>query len=347
MSKAQKIKQFNPNGPGIKNDHFIGLPFEEKDAKVVLLPVPWDVTASFHDGTASAPLNILKASYQLDLYDPSVSNAWQMGIYMRPVNQHWMRQSESLRSKARIYIDMLEEGQLSREVPLMQELREEVNKACKSLKNWVYQESTGLMEEGKLVGIIGGDHSVSLGFMEAIAERHEEFGILQIDAHMDLRADYEGFDYSHASIMYNALKISNLSKIVQVGVRDFCDEEWQKVQSDKRVACITDRQIKTRLFEGSTFQQLCDEILVELPRQVYISFDIDGLDPKLCPNTGTPVPGGLDFQEVIYLIEALARSGKTIIGFDLCEVAGLGNDWDGNVAARLAYRLCNQMATCQ
>ena len=84
MTKEQKIKSFNPNGVALNNNAFIGLPFNEKDAKVVLLPVPWDVTVSYNDGTVTAPMNILKSSCQLDLYDEDVPDAWKMGLFMRP-----------------------------------------------------------------------------------------------------------------------------------------------------------------------------------------------------------------------------------------------------------------------
>ena len=98
------------------------------------------------------------------------------------------------------------------------------------------------------------------------------------------------------------------------------------------------------LFEGRTWDSICREMIQELPDKVYISFDIDGLDPKLCPNTGTPVPGGFSFQQAMYLIRKVVESGREIIGFDLCEVApGDEGDWDANVGARVLYRLNNFM----
>ena len=102
-----------------------------------------------------------------------------------------------------------------------------------------------------------------------------------------------------------------------------------------------------RQYEGESFKQVVDDIISHLPDNVYISFDIDGLDPKLCPNTGTPVPGGFEFNEVVFLLKQLAASGKKIIGFDLVEVAPGEDDWNGNVGARLLYKLCNLMAVSQ
>src|SRR5690606_13345614 len=120
------------------------------------------------------------------------------------------------------------------------------------------------------------------------------FGLLQIDAHADLREAYEGFKYSHASIMYNVLnEIPQVQKLVQVGIRDYGDDELTMIRTEKnRVVTFFDRDLKEAEYEGQTWKALCEQIVDELPQNVYISFDIDGLDPKLCPNTGTPVPGG-------------------------------------------------------
>lgn len=184
--------------------------------------------------------------------------------------------------------------------------------------------------------------------MHALAEKHAEYGILQIDAHADLRNAYEGFTYSHASIMFNALKLPQVKKLVQVGIRDLCQGEAELVdQSNGRITTFYDYKIKNKLYEGNSWQKQCKKIIAQLPQKVYISFDIDGLDPKLCPATGTPVPGGFEFEEAVYLIKTLVQSGREIIGFDLCEVAPGDSEWNGNVGARLLYKLCNWMAVSQ
>jgi agmatinase len=179
--------------------------------------------------------------------------------------------------------------------------------------------------------------------MKAIGEKYGEFGILQIDAHCDLREGYEGFVYSHASIMYNALKeVPQLTKLVQVGIRDFSDGENQYIsENSNRVRMYADSQIKQRQYEGETFRQIVDEIISQLPQQVYISFDIDGLDPKLCPNTGTPVQGGFETEQVFYIFKKLIQSGRQIVGFDLSEVSTSETGWDANVGARVLFKLCN------
>jgi agmatinase len=145
--------------------------------------------------------------------------------------------------------------------------------------------------------------------------------------------------------MFNTLKILQVKKIVQVGIRDWCEEEQYIIQfSNGRIKTFFDFQLKEQLFRSKGWASICSDIVQELPKHVYISFDIDGLDPKLCPNTGTPVPGGLEFEQVIFLLEMLARSGKKIIGFDLSEVSPGKDQWDGNVGARILYRICNFMA---
>jgi agmatinase len=348
MSKNEKIKNFDPNGVGLNNGHFIGLPFEEEEANIIFLPIPWDVTVSYAEGTASGAENILQASGQLDLFDPYVQDAWKAGIYMRPSDETWSNKSSELREKAKQYIDWLENGSDDQFLAEMMHIKEAINQASIALNQWVKTQTTNLLEAGKLVGLVGGEHSTPLGYLEALAEKYHSFGILQIDAHMDLRKAYEGFTHSHASIFYNALSISNIEKLVQVGIRDYCEEEVAFAKSQgERVSIFYDHEIKEMQFKQVAYDQICNDVVESLPDKVYISFDIDGLRPNLCPHTGTPVPGGLDFAEAIYLIKKVVDSGRTIIGFDLSEVAGIGHEWDGNVGARILYRMANLAAKSQ
>jgi len=188
-----------------------------------------------------------------------------------------------------------------------------------------------------------------------MGEKYPEFGILQIDAHCDLREAYESFTYSHASIMYNVLSevpavkklVPAVKKLVQVGIRDFCDEELNYVQkSNGRVVTFFDKVIKERQYEGETWRSIVDDIVSQLPQHVFISFDIDGLDPKLCPQTGTPVQGGFETEQIFYLFRKVKESGRQIIGFDLNEVGVSKNEWDENVGARVLYKLCNLLTSC-
>lgn len=343
---SSDLNNFDPNSVGLKSNNIFGLPFKEADAAVVLLPVPWEVTVSYRNGTSRGPENIFEASMQVDLYDPDVPNGWQKGFYMRPIDSNIKKKSDFLRQCAELIISHLIDGGVVAENQQLSEKLDKVNEGSFMLKNWVYEMTKTLLKNGKKVGLIGGDHSTPLGYLKALSEIHSEFGILQIDAHADLREAYEGFIYSHASIMYNVLKeIPEMKKLVQVGIRDYCDEELSIINDNpNRVKTYFDKQIKERQFEGETWKSICSEIINQLPEKVYISFDIDGLDPKLCPNTGTPVPGGFELDHIFYLFKILKASGKEIIGFDLNEVSTgeSGNDGiDSIVGARALYKMCN------
>ena len=337
------LSNFDPNGAGNPNNNVFGLPFSEDDARLVVLPVPWEVTVSFGSGTARSAEQIMKASLQVDLFDPDVADGWKQGFFLREADRKVLLKSDYLRKEAELYIDYISKGDAVENNQFMCKTLKEVNEGGYFLNSWVYQQTKYLLDKNKIVGVLGGDHSTPLGFMKAIAEKHGEFGILQIDAHCDLRESYEGFVYSHASIMYNALKeIPLLRKLVQVGVRDYSDSEQQFIQQNAdRVRTYFEKEIREREFEGESFRQIAQEIVQQLPDKVYISFDIDGLDPKLCPNTGTPVPGGFETEQVFYLFKQIIKAGKKIVGFDLSEVSTSENGWDANVGARVLFKLCN------
>lgn len=331
---------FDPNAPGNPDAGIYGLPFDTASAKLVIVPVPWEVTVSYSAGTAHGPAAILDASFQVDLYDEDYGNFWQAGIAMDDISRKIMKQSDALRKKACKVIDAIEKGEDPAASSKLSKVISEVNEGCENMVNWVKEKTGRWLDEGKAVALLGGDHSTPLGFIHALAERNESFAILQIDAHADLRDAFEGFTYSHASIMFNALKVSQVSKLVQVGIRDYCESEAQIMNEGGRVKAFTGRALDRMQIEGQNWKSICDKIVKELPEKVYISFDIDGLDPTLCPHTGTPVPGGLSYEQALYLLRSVVESGKKVIGFDLNEVAPGGDDWDGNVGARLLYRMC-------
>jgi len=341
MEINDKIAQFDPNGLGDTSGNIYGLPFNTDEARLVILPVPWEVTVSYQAGTASAPEAILEASLQVDLYDAFVKDAWKLGIAMKEVHLGILEKSNTFRQQAEHYIGQLSQGFNPEENTELLAIRNEINQAGRELNHWVKKESLSLLNQNKVVALLGGDHSTPLGLMQALAEKYPSFGILHIDAHADLREAYEGFEFSHASIMYNALKLPQINSLVQVGIRDYCEAENQMIQSDERISTFFDRDIKQSQFEGKNWSVICEKIIEALPEKVYLSFDIDGLDPKLCPNTGTPVPGGLELEQSVYLVEKLVNSGRRIIGFDLNEVAPGNDEWDANVGARLLYRLGN------
>lgn len=337
------LSQFNPNKVSNPNNNIFGLPFTEEDASLVLFPVPWEVTVSYNAGTARAAEHIFNAALQVDLFDAECNEAWKQGIYMYPIDRKILMKSDYLRKEAELYIDYISKGEILENNKFMCNGLKEINEGSRFLNNWVYEKTKCLLSNNKMVGLIGGDHSTPFGYIKALSEKYSSFGILQIDAHADLRKGYEDFKYSHASIMYNVLEeIPQVTRLMQIGVRDYCQEEYDYIMSTgERVYTYTDKTIKEKMYDGITWKAISEQIIEYLPQQVYISFDIDGLDPKLCPNTGTPVPGGFEIDQILYLFKKIRLAGKQIIGFDLVE-SGVGeNDWDSNVAARILWRMCN------
>ena len=339
------LSLFDPNSIGNPNHNIFGLPTNEEDARLIILPIPWEVTVSYNAGTARAADHILKASLQVDLFDPETKDAWKEGFFMRCPDKKILTKSDYLRKEAELYLNYISQGDIVSENRFMCKTLIDINEGGLFLNDWVYNQTKELLAKGKLVGLLGGDHSTPLGFFKAIAEQYPEFGILQIDAHMDMRKAYEGFNYSHASIMYNALEeIPQLKKLVQVGIRDYCEEELDYMLSTNgRVVSFFDKDIKERQFEGETWKQITDEIVEALPKNVFISFDIDGLNPKLCPHTGTPVQGGFEAEQIFYIFKKIAQSGRRIIAFDLNEVGVSHDEWDENVGARVLHKLCNTL----
>jgi agmatinase len=340
MSTEMVNALFDPDGVGIHNGNIFGFPVTEESADIVIIPVPWDVTASYKKGTSLGPSAILDASVQLDFFHPDLDHASQTKVFMTPISSEWKKLNDELCVHSASYIDFLEQGGDPEAAHDHKEILNTINKASHALTEHLKERALHLLKSNKLVGVLGGEHSVPLGLIQALNEKYDSFGILQIDAHADLREAYEGFDQSHASIMFNVLKTCpNMSKLVQVGIRDIAQSEVNRTKQ-ARVKTFFDWDLKREQFAGRTWRQLVEEIINELPEKVYISFDIDGLDPSLCPNTGTPVAGGLGFQEVSYLMTELVLQGKTIIGFDLNEVAPNNQDeWDANVGARILWQL--------
>ena len=336
------MSNFDPNGVGIANGNLFGFPVSEAEADIVIIPIPWDATASYGKGTSEGPKVILEASTQLDFYHPKLKDAWNTKVYLAPISQEWSKINSKFCIEAIEYISFLEEGGDINDSIDFQNTVNTINEAQVALKNNLKERSLELMNQGKIVGVLGGEHSVPLGLLEAIDSLGKPYGILQIDAHADLRNAYEGFVQSHASIMYNALQnCKNLTKLVQVGIRDVAQSEVDLITSSNgRISTYFDWDLKEGQFNGVTWNSQVDKIVSELPDLVYISFDIDGLSPELCPNTGTPVVGGFKLEEINYLLFKVAESGKRIVGFDLNEVSpGKEGDWDANVGARAIWNI--------
>ena len=330
---------FDPDAAAQPDSGIFGLPTKKQDAKIILIPVPFDGTTSYGRGTQYGPEAVFNASAQVDLYDRRFGRVYEKGIFMVEIPEVIHEWSEKV---AELSDPIIDAGGATAEDS--KELAEIESYGVK-INAYVEAESKKVLRDGKIPGVIGGEHSVPFGNIKACAEKHESIGILHIDAHMDLRDAFEGFRWSHASIMHNVMsKIPGVTKLVQVGIRDFGEGELKFAESQgQRVKVYFDDSLAERLLEGEKWSSVCREIIADLPEKVYVSFDIDGLDPSMCPHTGTPVPGGLSFHQVGLLLEALKKSGKTVVGFDLVEVAPEphhGMEYDANVGSRILYKLC-------
>ncbi len=338
---------FDPNGIALNNGAFLGLPYSPEESDVVILCAPWDVTVSYREGTRFGPDQVMKASAQLDLTSPLSSDAWKLKVAKVSYNPETMIFGEKLREKACTLIEFYSNGGDLAASPKMQAILDEVNHGNARFHSLIQEEASQWLARGKKVVLLGGDHSTPYGMMAACAAnlgKGESFDVLHIDAHADLRNAYEGFTHSHASIMFNALKDFPISNLVQVGIRDLCPEEKQLIESDDRIHCFYDWDLSAAQLRGTPWSEQVKNILSKLGKNVYLSFDIDGLDPQFCPNTGTPVPGGLSYAQWYFLFSELLKSGKKLIGADLVEVSNGSRDgeseWDANVGARILFQLC-------
>ncbi|HVC09673.1 MAG TPA: agmatinase family protein [Elusimicrobiota bacterium] len=331
---------FDPNSASTPESGVFGLPYIEKDAALVCVPVPWEATVSYGGGTAKAPAAVLRASRQVDLFDGDVEKPYAAGLFWRREDPKIRAINARARAAARKIIAAGgAEGKKSLQKPaaLVNALGAELNARVK-------KSVADILDAGKIPAVLGGDHAVPYGAFAAAAQKHGNFGLLHFDAHHDMRKDYEGFRWSHASIMRNALDgIPAISRIVQVGIRDFCEEEADYAEMlGPRAAVFYEEAVRRRMFAGEPWDEIARDIVSHLPQKVWITFDVDGLDPSLCPHTGTPVPGGLSFFEANRILREVAVSGREILGFDLVEISppprGQG-DWDANVGARLLYKL--------
>ena len=344
---------FDPDAAAIPGSGIFGLPHKRKDAGIVLIPVPFDATTSYGNGTAAGPKAIFDASVQVDLFDHQFGRTFERGIFMEPVPARVAALSKRARRLAAPIIARGGAGARDQKAVAA------VNDAGFEVAEYTYDRAAAAFDEGKIPGLVGGDHSTPFGAIWAAADHvsrmkgNKGLGILQLDAHMDLREAFEGFAWSHASIMHNVLwLLPGVSRLVQIGIRDYGAGELAAMRASKgRVRTHFDFDWSRRLDAGERFETLAREAIKPLPRHVWLSFDIDALDPTLCPHTGTPVPGGLSFNRACVILELLARSGRTIVGFDLNEVCPETDprepEWDANVGARMLYKLCGAAAMSQ
>lgn len=341
---TMETKKFDPNGVIPDNGNYFGIPLTPEEAALVLISAPWDLTVSQRAGSSYAPDAIIEASRRVDFFEPMAPNSWRKGIATVPVDYSLQDTSHRLRTEAERVIKVHEDlGSTAFDHLVYERRLRRVNEATEQMISKIYKQSSQWLSEGKIVGLVGGDQSTAYGHIKAVAEHHDNLGILHIDSGLDLRANYHGFNLSSDSVMHNVLNdIPNVKSFVGVGVRAFSPYEWERAEADERVKLFTGQYMWTRHFEGVTWQTMCSEIIAELPENVYVSLDIDGLTIECSPHAGTLVAGGLRFPEVVYLLGRIVDSGRRIVGFDLTEVVpDLEDKTDAAIASRLLYNMCS------
>ena len=244
---------------------------------------------------------MLEASWQVELFHPVWKDSiWTRGVALEPVDREVVAWNEAA---------VAAWGEAGGSRP------EVVDPLSLEVDKWVNRRVKAAIDGWKIPAVLGGEHSVALGAILAANKRHGDIGVLQIDAHADLRVRYEGLDRSHASVMHNLLELAPcLTHLVQVGLRDVGRAEHARIEAEERLSAFFDHDMAERMIRGAPWSAIVTEILALLPDKVWVSFDVDGLEPSLCPYTGTPVPGGLTWRHATYLLRELARSGRRVIG---------------------------------
>lgn len=277
-------------------DNFLGLPPEASDpatAKYAVLPVPYDATASFLKGTADGPRAIITASQQVELYDEELDGEF----YTAGVAT----------------MDAVDLDGASPE-----EMHERVFTAARQS-----------VDRGQFVIGLGGEHSITSGLIRAALTRHRTLSVLQFDAHLDLRNEYDGSPFSHAAVMRRAVDMG--CTVVPFGIRNVCQEEADFLRESGI------RPFMARDCRGGDAWQ--NDVLARLGDDVFITIDIDGFDPAYAPGTGTPEPGGLDWYQVTGLLRRVFRE-RNVVAADIVEVIPIaGQAVTEFLAARLGYKM--------
>ena len=259
---------FDPGAPALGGGIY-GLPHTPAEARVVLIPVPWEPTTSYRRGTVGGPAAILHASRQVDLFDVQTGRPYEAGIALLDVDPDIVAWNAEACAAADPIIAA--GGELGGD-PALEAGLARVNALSAQLDARVGAIARAWLDRGKIVGVLGGDHSVPFGSIAAHAERWPGLGVLHLDAHADLREAYEGFTSSHASIMYNVTeRIPGVACLVQIGLRDLSEAEHARIQnSHGRIEALFDAELSRRTFEGEPFGKIAREAIQHLPRHVYL-----------------------------------------------------------------------------
>lgn len=296
---------------------------ETNSGALALIEVPFDATSSHHRCARYGPQAMRTASHQVELTLVDGRCPARQGIVAQQLS------IEQFNTEATLAMERLRQGDL--------DAARLVDDAYARVEHMLGTALTEHWAQKRNVVVVGGDHSISYGALRLALETCPDLGILHLDAHADLRSAYEGVTCSHASIMNRIKALKPDVPLTQVGLRDLGAQEKQRIQSDPSILAFFDEALAQQQFLGMPWAEQAQAIIQTLPSEVWLSFDIDALDPSLCPNTGTPVPGGLSYYQAIDLIDRIHASGRSLIGADLTEVAG--DPYDALIGARLVYRI--------
>ena len=311
------------------------------DAPIVLVSAPWAVTSAAGQGAVYTPDAIIDASTHLSLYDVVSNTSIDGKVATAEVDYDLQESSLQLGGDAAKVVAHIEDGgALTGDYFARKVVR--INLGFRDMHRSVGKRVFRFASKGKIVGVVGGDHSVAFGAVRSISSVYPQMGVLFIDAHSDLRPSGKIFDYSHLSVARNIVdEIPAVSKLVQVGVRDMSREEMDFAQNHPKITMLCHEKLTAERFSGRSWGEVCDDVVAQLPDKVYISFDIDALSPECCPHTKRPVAGGMTFDEAVCLINRVAESGREIVGFDLTEIVPvMESGVDAAVGARMLVKLC-------
>ena len=314
---------------------------EAQDAEIVLVSAPWAVTSAAGQGPAYTPDAIIDASTSVSLYDALSEVSIEGKVATAEVDYDLQESSLQLGGDAAKIVSHIEDGgTLSGDYFIRKVNR--INIGFRDMHRSVGKRVFRFADKGKIVGVVGGDHSVTLGAVRSISSVYPDMGVLFIDGHCDLRQSGKIFAYSHLSIARNIIdEVPQVSKMVQVGARDMSREEVEFAHSHPKIELFGHEAMARSLYSGESWSSICDKVVAELPNDVYISFDIDALSPECCPNTKRPVAGGMSFDQAALLINRVAELGRRIIGFDLTEIVPVSEgSIDATIGARMLVKLC-------
>ncbi|MBR2962144.1 MAG: arginase family protein [Alistipes sp.] len=311
------------------------------EAPLVLVSAPWAVTSAGGHGSVYAPDAIIDSSNRVGLYDAVAEISIEGEVATAPINYDLQELSQQLGNDAAKILTHVEDGGSLSSDYFVDKIRR-VNNGFLEMHAAIEEQVSRYIEQGKIVGTIGGDHSTSFGAIRAAARHYKDLGILFVDAHCDLRQKGSIFDYSHHSVARNIIEeIPQVSRLVEVGVRDISANDIKYIAECDRIKLFCADTMAAERFAGRSWSDVCDEVVEQLPELVYISFDIDALSPECCPHTKQPVAGGLNFDMAVCLINRVTQSGRRIVGFDLTEIVPVSeSNVDANVGARLLTKLC-------